>query len=258
MENYKRLRRLFELLGPDEIKVEYFSSYKWLSAVYVYYIKEVLKSRDDSEIYFEKYFDKTIKHIYKTTEIENLQKNLPQIAFDDKYLEKLHEKIASKEEKAANIVFTLNKFVLVDKQKNLVYLSIADKVEQILEKWKEKNKNYENIYRDGLNILKDIDKLKARQKELGFSDFEYSILAIMEKKLGSRKELIEDVKQIFGILRKEMFNGWALQSTARKNVERELRSFLRKAIVRYDISYEKMNEVYEAIRDNLMTYGKDN
>ena len=100
--------------------------------------------------------------------------------------------------------------------------------------------------------------LQARQKELGFSDFEYSILAIMEKKLGSRKELIEDVKQIFGILRKEMFNGWALQSTARKNVERELRSFLRKAIVRYDISYEKMNEVYEAIRDNLMTYGKDN
>jgi type I restriction enzyme R subunit len=258
VENYKRLRRLFELLGPDEMKVEYLSSYKWLSAIYVYYIKEVLKSRDDTEAYNEKYFSKTVDYIYKTTEIAELQKNLPQIVFDDKYLEKLHEKIDSKEEKAANIVFTLNKLVLVDKQKNLIYLSIADKVEQILEKWKEKNKNYENIYLDGLNILKEIEKLKARQKELGFSDFEYSILAIMEKKLGSRRELVQDVKQISGILKKEMFNDWALQSTARKNVERELRSFLRKAIVRYDITYEKMNEVYEAIRDNLMTYGKDN
>lgn len=256
LEDYKKLRKLFELLGPDEIKVELFSDYKWLTAVYTYYTSQVLGTRSDDRIYLDQYFNQTIKYVHQTTEIKDLEKNLPEIVFDERYLEKLEEKVKSKEEKAANIVFTLNKYVLVDKQRNPVFISVADKVEQILKRWREKNKNYEEIYQEGIEIKKEINRLKDRQKKLGFSDLEYSLLLIMEKNLSQRKELIKDAKELSKILEKEMFNGWVLQQTARKNVERELRSFLRKSIFRYGITYEQMDRLYGIIRENIKEYGK--
>jgi type I restriction enzyme R subunit len=39
IEKYKNLRKTFELLGPDEVKLEYFEDYKWLSSIYTYYMK---------------------------------------------------------------------------------------------------------------------------------------------------------------------------------------------------------------------------
>lgn len=256
LEDYKRLRRVFELLGPDEIKVKLFSDYKWITAIYTYYTVQVLRSQPDSRVYLDKYFNKTIKYVHKTTEIEDLMKNLPEIVFDENYLKRLEEKVKSRKERAANIVFTLNKYVLVDKQINPVYMSVADKVEQILKQWREKNKDYEKIYQEGIRVKKEIDKLKDRQKELGFSNLEYSLLLIMEKRLGRRKELIRDVKKLSETLEKEMFPGWVLQKTAKKNVERELRSFLRKSISHYGITYGEMNSLYSIARENVEEYGR--
>ena len=254
VEDYRSLRRIFELLGPDEIKLEYFNEYKWLTAIYVYYSKEVMTKDGNIDTFVEKYFDKTIKHVYETTEIEELNKNLPQIAFDDKYFEELNKKINNREERAANIVFTLNRFVLVDKDRNPVFMTIADKVEQILIKWKEKNKDYEAIYNEGAKVLKEIEKLKSRQKELGLNNLEYSILLVLEKEIGKRQELEKDVKDLCKILKEEMFNGWVLQSTIRKNIEREIRSFLRREVVKYKLDYEKINEMYDVVKGNISKY----
>lgn len=253
-EDYKKLRRLFELLGSDTVKLDYFEEYKWLSGVYTYYIREALKEPGDADVYFERYFSKTIQHIYRTTEIEDLVKNLPQVAYDENYFDRLNERVKSKEEKAANIVFTLNKLVLVDRQKAVIYMSIADKVERILDEWRKKNKNYDKIYADGTNVLREIDRLKDRQQKLGFSDLEYSILLTLEKHIGPKKELVGDAKEISGILSKEMFDGWVLQPSAKKNIERELRAFLRKYIVRYGIAYEKMDKIFNIISDNVAKY----
>ncbi|HIC92331.1 MAG TPA: HsdR family type I site-specific deoxyribonuclease, partial [Syntrophaceae bacterium] len=43
IEKYKNLRKVFELLGPDDIKLEYFEDYKWISAIYTYYMKIVIQ-----------------------------------------------------------------------------------------------------------------------------------------------------------------------------------------------------------------------
>src|SRR4030043_73181 len=40
-EKYKNLRKTFELLGPDEIKLDHFENYKWISAIYAFYMKIV-------------------------------------------------------------------------------------------------------------------------------------------------------------------------------------------------------------------------
>jgi type I restriction enzyme R subunit len=257
VDKYRKLRRLFELLGSEDIKLEYLSDYRWLTGIYLYYTKEVLKVTDESEILVEKYFRRTVEKIYSTTEIAEINKNMPQIAFDDKYFEALNQKINSKEEKAANIVFTLNKFVLVDKQHDPIYISIAEKVQALIDKWRQKNKDYELIFKEGSDIVGKIDKLKQRQTDLGFSDLEYSILLIMERELGAKAELIEDVRQIAKTIEKEMFKGWVLHPTAKRNIEKELRIFLRKIKVKYEIPYEKMDAMFGVLRESIAEYGKN-
>jgi hypothetical protein len=74
------------------------SDYKWILAVYTYYIKLVLVNRKD--------FDR--KYVYKATELEEFKKDFPVFEFDEHFLEKgkTESKVKSKKEKAANIIFT--------------------------------------------------------------------------------------------------------------------------------------------------------
>jgi len=93
LENYRRLRKLFEILGPDEVKIRLFNEYKWLSAVYTFYITWVLgQTRRVERGYTQKHFNKTLKYVHASTEIEDLEKDLPIIEFDEHYMERLQEK----------------------------------------------------------------------------------------------------------------------------------------------------------------------
>ncbi|MBU4372887.1 MAG: hypothetical protein KJ714_00285 [Euryarchaeota archaeon] len=45
-------------------------------------------------MYVQKYFEKTLKYVYRTTELENLRKDLPVISFDENYLRDMEEKVS--------------------------------------------------------------------------------------------------------------------------------------------------------------------
>jgi type I restriction enzyme R subunit len=255
LKKYKELRRLFELLGYDEEKLIKISDYQWLTAIYTYYTRTVLREQPEDEAkYFENYFRKTLKYIHKSTEIGKLKRDLPIIEFDENYLNKLEEQVKEKEEKAANLVFTINKFVLVDRYKNPVYESISEKAERILHLWKEKNRDIEKIYNEGKEILDEINSLSARQRELKFSNLEYSMLLTLENELGKSEEVVEDVRELSANINKLMFPGWFLQQTARKNVEREIRLFLRRYIKR-GVSYQQIDELHQKLMKNVRNYG---
>lgn len=256
LENYKHLRKLFELLGPHEIKIQKFHEYKWLTQVHIYYINLVLGGRSPEEKYVQKYFQKTLKYVYKTTEIEKIQKELPIIQFDENYLKTLEQKAKTKKEKAANIVFTLNRFILVDKEKSPVYESLAEKVERILKLWKERTKDYEKIYKQGQQIIQEINKLQNRQKQLGYTDLQYSMLLTLENKFGTNKNLTQDVKTLTNQIQPLMFRGWYTQPTARKNIERKIRKHIRKYIKKRGINLKELEELHQKIMENVKNYAQ--
>jgi type I restriction enzyme R subunit len=252
-EKYKNLRKTFELLGPNEIKLDYFEDYKWISAIYTFYMKVVIQ-KPAYEGYLQKYYDKTIRFIHKATEIEKLEKELPIISFDKEYLEALEEKIKNKKEKAANILFTLNRLVLVERHRNPVYESLVEKVERLLELWKEKTKDYEKIYIGGVKAITEINQLFSRQKTLNFSDLEYSLLLEIEKKFkGDGFEKV--VRELSKCLEKHMFFGWINQITIKKEVEREIRKFVRGLKGKYNLSLDEMNDLHERLLENVKNYG---
>ncbi len=256
IEKYKRLRRIFEVLGSDTIKVrdDLLEEYAWLTAIYVYYRRLVLRENTEVHKYTQKYYHKTIKYVEKTISFKLPENILPIIEFNKSYFKKLEERIKNKKERVANIVFALNKLVLVDKEENPIYESIADKVERVLDSWKKDVKDYEKIYKESLEIISTLDSITKRRKELGFSERDYYILQILEKKLGKKKELIADVRELSKKLSEIMFNNWVFQVTARKDVERTIRNFFRKYIRIYKLSLKEFNELCEKIIEYVKTH----
>ncbi len=262
IENYRTLRKLFELLASDESKIDLLPEYRWISAVYAYYLKMVMREQPSYENLARKYFKKTLKYVHESTEISDLEKDLPVVEFDDDFLENLEERVKTKEEKAANIVFTLNRFVLVERHKNPVYESLTEKVERILNLWKGKTKDFEKICRDGVEVFRGFTELTRRQKELGFNDWEYSLLLTLEneekiKKGLERPELVKDVEELSEIIDDEfLFPGWTTQPVARKKVERALRKFIRRYVRRYGMTLDELNSLYQKLVENVRDYGK--
>lgn len=253
-EKYRNLRKIFELLGPDEIKLEYFEDYKWLSAIYAYYMKLVIQ-KPDYESYAQKFLEKTIQFVHRATEVEKIEKELPVITIDEDYLKKLDQKIKDKKEKAANILFTLNRLVLVERHRSPIYESLVEKVERLLEIWKEKTKDYEKIYSEGAKILTDFDALLERQKALSFSDLEYSILLVLENKFGKTDQFIDEVKNLSEIVKEQIFDGWMHQATVSKEVEKEARRFTRRLKSEYNLSLPEMNDLFEKLIESIRNYG---
>jgi predicted metal-dependent hydrolase len=65
----------------------------------------------------------------------------------------------------------------------------AEKVERILKLWKQRTKDYEKIYKQGQQIIQEINKLQNRQTQLGYTDLQYSMLLTLENKFGTNKNL---------------------------------------------------------------------
>ena len=251
-KNYRKIRRLFELLGPDQVKLERLKEYKWLTAIYNYYLSAVKHKERDK--YAEKYYEKTLRYVHKSTEVEDLEKSLPRIVFDENYLKNLEEKVKNKREKAANILFTLNRFILTDRSASPIYESLVEKVERLIRMWRMKTKDYEEIYQEGVKILKEMQNLQKRQQELKLGNLEYSVLLTLEKKFGRKDEVINDAKELSKIIKQQIFPGWILQTTARKRVEAIVRKFVRKYIRKANLSMNEINELYEEIIRNVKRY----
>jgi type I restriction enzyme R subunit len=254
-DNFRHLRKLFELLGTHEIKLQRLNEYSWLTQVYDYYIHWLRQEQYEDYKYVAKYFPKTLKYVYKTTQLAEIEKQYPTIQFNENYLKNLQEKIKSKEEKAANILFTLNRFVIIDKHRNPVYETLTERVERILKLWAEKTKDYEKIYRQASEIVTEINQLQARQKQLDFTNLQYAMLLTLEQKLGTGKTLIQDVQGLTTQLQHQMFKGWQTQQTARKTIEREIRKFLRKYIKQNKLTLAQIDELHQKIMESVKTYG---
>jgi type I restriction enzyme R subunit len=255
-QNYRRLRRLFEYLGTDPTKIKHFHDYKWLTGIYIYYTRIVNPPDPTEAKYAQTYFNKTLNFVHKTTELEEIQKQMPIITFDENYLHNLEEKLKSKEEKAANIVFTLNRFILVEKERSPIYESLAERVKKLLKLWKERMENCDLILAEGTKIIEELNKLADRQKQLGFSTLQYGILLTLEEKFGTDQNLTQDVKQLTNTIKPFMFKNWQTQLTARKNIEREIRKYLRKYIKQHKLTFPQLEELHQKIMQGVKSYAQ--
>lgn len=253
-KNYRKLKRLFELLGPDPVKAKYLQEFNWLSGIYYAYTRHIRREDpDETERYVKKYFKKTLDYIHKSIDIDRIRKDFPIISLDEKYLEKIEKAYPDLESRISDMIFTLNKFVLVDRTRNPVYESVADRVEKIVKSWEQRKKEvkasyYQRLRQETYEELKqaveELNQAGRRQKELGLNNAEYYTLLVLEKSLGKDNKLIEHAKKIVQDVSGKIFKNWALQRSVVKDVEKIVRRGLRRYLKEYKLNKEKRDEIH--------------
>ena len=261
LQLYKELRRIYELLGNHIIKLEYLNEYKWLTAIYSYYVKVVLKD-EEYEKYVKDFYKKTIDLIHQEAEVERIYKLPLQSSIDEDFVKRISEEAASKEYKASNFVFALNKFVLVDQHKNQIYESLIDRVDKLVKDWRARiseNKDISEQLTSAEEILTEINDVQKKKAEFNLSDEEMSAWLVIKNQLSIKEndeDLIKQIRELFDELDKLKIPGWTKNTELRKSVETKLRQFL---FVNVKPKYptmdlEKINSIHKSIREQLTGY----
>jgi type I restriction enzyme R subunit len=254
---YKALRSKFELLGAHPIKAEHLDDFKWLTRVYYAYYRKVRKvDPEEVEKYVRKYYRKTLEFIYKTVEIGEIRRDFPIIPIDEDYLKKIEKLYPNLEDRVSEIIISLRRFILVNKKQNPYYETLADRIEKIIQKWKERKESLERIYREAEDVIDSYNRMRRKQRELGLSSLEFFILLTIQDYVEKdEKELIGDVKEIIRAVQEEgkIFPGWTNQPSAVKEVERVVRRAIRR---KYRLEFEKRDELHEKLMKILTRYDK--
>lgn len=257
---YKELRRIYELLGNHVIKLDYLNEYKWLTAVYSYYVKVVLKD-EEYEKYVKDFYKKTIDLIHQEAEVEKIYKLTLQSSIDEDFVKRISEEAASKEYKASNFVFALNKFVLVDQHKNQIYESLIDRVDKLVKDWRSRVSQNEDISEQlssAEEILSEITDVQKKKDEFGLSDEEMSAWLVIKSQLDIKEndvDMIKQIRELFDDLDKLKIPGWTKNTELRKSVETKLRQFLFVNVKpKYPMDLEKINSIHKSIREQLTGY----
>jgi len=243
-EKYRELRRKFELLGPRKIRLEFFEYYKWFTAIYNVYLKS--RGMDEVEEYFKSFFKHTINSVYKSTEVEKIVKEFPEITV---------EGIKESKNIEARVFDRLSRIriTLKNKPKTPAYESIADRVEKIIKKWRERREKIEEIYKELGRVSEHIFEMERIQKELNLTPVQYEILSILENELGKKDGLIASVKNFYSEIEPEMFAGWNFKPSAIKRAGKIIRRFL----IRLNLPKNKRDELHEKIFKILSEYGQE-
>jgi type I restriction enzyme R subunit len=251
---YGKLRRIYEFLGPRYLRKRDIERFRWLTAVY-HFRKKWGERPDEDELrrveeYYKKYFNRTVETIHKTLEIK-MKEEFPVLKLDDEYLDRLQRAYPNLEDRVYDMLFALNKYVLVDRSKKPFYEPIARKVERIVRRWREKKIDVKEAYERLSGLIRDTRDLEKRKRELKLPEPGYFLLVTLEEKLGRSKELVDEVRRLWQDLEKsgKLFEGWNKKPSLLKEVGREIRKFLRKKL-----PLKERNEAYEKIIKGLKEF----
>jgi len=253
IEKYKEARKLFEVLGAYPEKIKFLEKFKWFTAVYEYWLKLTTSEIEKEKI--EKYFKRTIEIIHQETGIQRIEKSLPQVTLNVDYLTKIQKSSLSLEEKAVNILFKLEKLVLVHQNQNPIYKTIADQLEELIRRWKEREIEYKELFNEESRIIGFIEEKEQEREKLKFSQFEFGIFSILDVHLKeeNKNKLREFVGEIINTIREDLIESWQENPTLRQNIERKLRSFALKLKKDYKLTYDE----FDILHKELVSFIKD-
>ena len=221
LENYRVLRRVYELISPKLSRGER-EEYRWLSDIYMYYIKN-LAGRDPEEELAEKYYKKTLEAISSSLQIIEKDAEFSPIKIDRKFFEDfIASEEVSREEKVSALLTGLVRYTRYAR-KDPVYVSVADKIEALLEKWRNKIKTSIELYEEAKMLWEQIYALKEEQVKLRFGRDEYLIYRTLVDAGFRKRHAIEVTKNIMEKIKDKItVKDWYRNTTLAHKVERTI------------------------------------
>jgi type I restriction enzyme, R subunit len=247
VEEYRQLRRLFELLPGDSLETHEYVKYRWLSAVYTWYSKELIQ--DEAEQYVEKYYDRTVKMIHKSTELEGLDR-LAAVTLDESYIEKV-QALPTEHERAANLVFAVNRYRNSLRQQGGLSEDLIEKIDRLLADWRDRSKDYEEQYRESLEVWDELREYEEHRRQIGFDRREYAVYEDFKNRNVPEPAALEAVRSLTTALKPYLEGNWTALPTSRTAVRRIIRETLIDLIAKKHLAYEHLEPLYESIKERL-------
>jgi len=250
VENYRRLRRMFEFLGTHPARLKYAGEFVALTEIYYTYLH---RKRDFEEIekYVKKYFPKTVEIVQKSIDFGEIEELFPVVKLDESYLKRLGERYGSLELKVFNMMFDLRKFVYVEKSRTPYLETIGERVSKIIREVRERKEKTEEAYAKLKELVAEVNDIQKRRRELG--DRELSILLPVEEIKGKSKDLVDSARNVVRDLESEgmLFPGWNQKSETIRKVGLKIRSFVRKL----GLNYEDRERAFDEMMKGLSQVG---
>ncbi|MCX8083219.1 MAG: HsdR family type I site-specific deoxyribonuclease [bacterium] len=251
-EYYKKARKMFELLASNPERLKYLNEFKWLTAVYDYY-RKLTEDEEEKEL-VERFFQKTIEFVHKNLKVDEIEKPIRDFNIDLKTLEKFKSNITSSEkDKIINIIFIISKLVLVEKSKNPIYKSIADRVTELIKRWKERQIDIETLFQEEKKIITEIEEREKEKTKLKFDNFDYGIFMILKEQI--KEEVKSWVPMIKDAIKEDMIDGWVENPALKQNIEKKMRNICIDIKNRYNLSYEQFDTLHKRLFEFIKEYG---
>jgi len=247
---YRNLRNWYKFLETDERMIRYLKDYKWLSAVYEYYIKLMQPAID--EIKLERYFKRTIEVIHDLTEVSEFKKRIGPTIVDLNYIKSLKEADLTEEQRTIGSVYAL-RYVCTLNQKNPIYKSIAERVKELIKKWEENEIDIIALGNKIEDILNYIDEKEGEKKITNLNEIEFGIKLVLENNEKIKKEEVEKrAREIFEKIKNSLFPEWNKNPAISKEVSKRIRGYLTEIRHNYNLSYEEFDKLHQEIFDFIV------
>ncbi len=253
IETYKKIRKLFELLGALPQKLEYLDDYQWFTALYQYWLKLTSFDEDD---FSKKFFKKTLSIIHQNTQIQQIENLIPPIALNVDYLYKIRDGELTKQEKAVNILFALEKLVLVEQKHNPAYMNLVDKINELIKQWKERKIDYIKLFDEESKIIIAIKSNEEKRKILNLNKFDYGMFVILKRLIKENDEILKEItEKIKSFIKDDLVENWQENPILRQNIERKTREYLLEIKLKYNLTYEEFDLLHQELIKFIQDYG---
>lgn len=254
-ENYQAARKLFELLGSTPEKLAYLEEFKWLTALYQYW-KKLTEPEDKEKI--EKFFAKTLAIIHKSIKFAKIENSIRPVVLDINYLAQIQKSSLTPGEKAVNILFALEKLVLVEQRRNPIYRSILDQLNELIRRWKERRIDYDQLLKEECRLIRVIEENEKKRKNFALGRFEYGIFLILSNTLKKEKnaqKLRRFTEEIRDLIKEDLIENWQENVILRQNIERKTREYLLEIKQEYGLGYEDFDRLHRKLVKFIEDYG---
>ena len=260
LKTYRKIDKIYELLGPSEIKVEptVRNSVEALRKIYWAYKKRFGREFDPKKI--EEDIRDVRNALYESMKIKDLEPKTSNRLIDSEYLEKIRSEIEPEDTLIVDMASVLNRYVLKIRDNpwaDIVYGDIIKSIENSIDRWRKRESSPEESYESFIKEMEKINEMEEERGSLALNDTEFAMFVALRNKFGrdADAEYLRFISSIMETLRSEelLFPGWYEKSEGKRRVGETIRKeLLHFLVVERKMSYEEAKGMLDAVIESLM------
>ncbi len=257
---YRKIMKIYELLGPSEIKVERQVKKRVdaLRKIYAIYRKRFGKEIDPKKI--DEYIRELRDTLYESVKIENVGGEFFGVRMDEEFLKELRSELDKDEGVILDMASVLNRYVLKLSEKpwsEIVYGDIIKSVENAVERWRRRITDPESTFDEFLRIIMELGEMEEEREKLSVTEREYPIFLFLKNTFGDEEleDYVRFIKKVMEELESAdlLFTGWYEKAETKRRMSEILRQELvHFLVVERRMEYGEIRDVLERVVDEII------